>query len=118
MDEDLKLVERLTDPGDHKRLCQGREYVCSCGWDAEVEAMLSEAGTTITRLHAEIEALKSDVADLVRAGSDEATENERLREALRAIEVEATREGGNWVHLRRNIAVQARKARTLEGGEG
>ena len=36
------------------------------------------AAATITRLHAEIEALKSDVSDLVRAGSDEATENERL----------------------------------------
>ena len=33
---------------------------------------------TIDALTAEIEALKSDVSDLVRAGSDEATENERL----------------------------------------
>ena len=40
--------------------------------------LLLRCATTITRLHAEIEALKSDVSDLVRAGSDEATENERL----------------------------------------
>ena len=33
---------------------------------------------TVTHLHAEIEALKSDVDELVRAGSDEATEVERL----------------------------------------
>ena len=61
---------------------------------------------------AEVERLKSDVDDLVRAGSDEATENARLREALRAIEIEATREGGKWVHMRRVIAVQSRAALT------
>ena len=49
--------------------------------------LLLRCATTITRLHAEIEALKSDVSDLVRAGSDEATENERLREALRPFAV-------------------------------
>ena len=139
MDEDLKLVNRLLKPSP-----------VSMTIPSNIAARAAEA---ITRLRAEIEALKSDVSDLVRAGSDEATENERLvkerdsliatvaehitarsercaerdvaraqrdtaLEALRAIEVEATREGGNWVHLRRNIAVQAREARALEGGEG
>jgi hypothetical protein len=35
---------------------------------------------------AEVERLKSDVADLVRAGSDEATENARLREVVAELE--------------------------------
>ena len=59
MDEDLKLVERL------------RARVSN-------PTLMEEAAATITRLRDEIEALKSDVSDLVRAGSDEATENERL----------------------------------------
>ena len=52
----VQLVERLTDPGDHKRLCQGREYVCSCGWDAEVEAMCDRllANTVIESFRVEI----------------------------------------------------------------
>jgi hypothetical protein len=54
------LVERLNDPGDHKRLCQGREYLCSCGWDAEVEALLNEAAATITRLEGERDAALKD----------------------------------------------------------
>ena len=54
MDDDLHHAARLkwcdkpviARPSQHK----GREYVCSCGWDAEVEAMLSKAAATITRL--------------------------------------------------------------------
>ena len=90
MDEDLKLADRLA-----------RHAV---GAVNELEDDLFAAHEAITRLHAtitqmtntidglefqlnearaEIEALKSDVSDLVRAGSDEATENERLRKALR-----------------------------------
>ena len=62
MDEDLKLIEQLRQNSGVSAL--GR--------------LMGHAATTITRLRAEIEALKSDVSDLVRAGSDEATENERL----------------------------------------
>jgi FtsZ-binding cell division protein ZapB len=62
MDEDLKLIEHLRQNSGVSAL--GR--------------LMGHAATTITRLRAEIEALKSDVSDLVRAGSDEATENERL----------------------------------------
>ena len=91
MDEDLKLVDQLLFEAT-------RGYMTSVARD-----VMAKAAATITRLHAtitqmtnaidglefqlnearaEIEALKSDVSDLVRAGSDEATENERLREAL------------------------------------
>jgi len=58
------LVERLNDPGDHKRLCQGREYLCSCGWDAEVEALLNEAAATITRLEGEAVAYQNTIDGL------------------------------------------------------
>ena len=66
MDEDLKLVERL------------KNGAIEAGYHGYDGTVLQEASKAITRLHAEIEALKSDVSDLVRAGSDEATENERL----------------------------------------
>lgn len=66
MDDDLKLVERL------------KNGAIEAGYHGYDGTVLQEASKAITRLHAEIEALKSDVSDLVRAGSDEATENERL----------------------------------------
>ena len=90
MDEDLKLVERL----EHR----AKEHRALFGSAKDFHVM-EEAAATITRLRAtitqmtntidglefqrndawsEIETLKSDVSDLVRAGSDEATENERL----------------------------------------
>ena len=68
MDDDLTLVEEVDNE------MAGREPGFA---DARGE-LLFRCAATITRLHAENEALKSDVSDLVRAGSDEATENERL----------------------------------------
>jgi len=55
------LCERLRaiTTTDHERLCQGREYVCSCGWDAENEAKATKAADTIERQAAEIERLRS-----------------------------------------------------------
>ena len=105
MDEDLKLVERL------------RARVSN-------PTLMEEAVATITRLHAEIEALKSDVSDLVRAGSDEATEVERLREALFWIGEFSAMRGADPENVFRKvarnalaeIATKARAAsRTLEG---
>ena len=65
MDEDLKLTRRL------------RNWRTISDF-TEIDRLIAATDATITRLHAENEALKSDVSDLVRAGSDEATENERL----------------------------------------
>lgn len=126
MDEDLKLADKLL-------------FEATAGYMTSVTRdVMAEAAATITHLHAEIEALKSDVSDLVRAGSDEATENERLREALRpfaAIHAESIKDFGidfpqdktprpddrpawgfnaatlTWGHFRA-------ASRTLEGGEG
>ena len=54
------LCERLRaiTTTDHERLCQGREYVCSCGWDAENEAKATEAADTLERQAAEIERMQ------------------------------------------------------------
>jgi hypothetical protein len=54
------LCERLRaiTTTDHERLCQGREYACSCGWDAENEAKATKAADTIERQAAEIERLR------------------------------------------------------------
>ncbi len=90
MDEDLKLTERLRQKAIDLRL---GDYYRSGGVGKsavvadEKARIFEEAAEAITRLRAEIEALKSDVSDLVRAGSDEATEVERLvkeRDELRA----------------------------------
>jgi hypothetical protein len=90
------LCERLRaiTTTDHERLCQGREYTCSCGWDEENEANATEAANTIER---------------------QASEIERLRGALTNIQIEAEREEGRWVHLKRVIAINARAA--LTGGD-
>lgn len=45
----LKAVGSM-DGEDHKRLCQGREYACSCGFDAERDALISQAQATFKRL--------------------------------------------------------------------
>ena len=57
------LCERLRaiTTTDHERLCQGREYTCSCGWDEENAANATQAADTLER---------------------QAAENKRLREAL------------------------------------
>ena len=66
MDDDLKLVDQLL-------------FEATAGHMTSVTRdVMANAAEAITRLRAEIEDLKSDVSDLVRAGSDEATENERL----------------------------------------
>jgi hypothetical protein len=50
----------------------------------------------------------------------QAAEIERLRGALLNIQIEAEREDGRWVHLKRVIAINARAALTGEdaGGKG
>jgi len=95
------LVERLEDRpnADHERGCEGRNYRCSCGFDAEWGPLLSEAAATITRLEVErdyawqekknAEAyLKPERANAIAAEARaEAAEAEvvRLREALQLI---------------------------------
>ena len=72
MDEDLKLVERLKLWSQYMGDGDFSPAPDDIG-DAVLSIVLDQSAATITRLHAEIEALKSDVSDLVRAGSDEAT---------------------------------------------
>jgi len=61
------LCERLRaiTTTDHERLCQGREYACSCGWDAENEAKATKAADTIERQSAEIERLRGAAQALI-----------------------------------------------------
>lgn len=58
------LVARLNQiwrDGDHERLCQGREYSCTCGFDNRTEATAKEAADRISALEAEVERLKREV---------------------------------------------------------
>ena len=57
------LTERLrviTATDDHDRGCQGREYSCTCGYDARVEALALEAATTLETLTEENARLEKD----------------------------------------------------------
>ena len=99
MDEDLKLIEQLRQNSGVSAL--GR--------------LMGHAATTITRLRAEIEALKSDVSDFVRAGSDEATENERLvkeRDEWKERALDRGVVGANWMD--RAIAAEAQRDAALK----
>ena len=46
------IVEELLDftTRDHERGCTGREYVCSCGYDNDIEAAVKKAAGEIARL--------------------------------------------------------------------
>jgi hypothetical protein len=51
------IVERLRSyaSDDHERLCQGREYSCTCGYDEKRDPLLAEAAAKIERLRAALE---------------------------------------------------------------
>jgi hypothetical protein len=51
------IVERLRSyaSDDHERLCQGREYSCTCGYDEKRDPLLAEAAAEIKRLRAALE---------------------------------------------------------------
>jgi hypothetical protein len=48
------IVERLREyaSDDHERLCQGRCYSCSCGYDDKRDPLLEEAADRIEKLEA------------------------------------------------------------------
>jgi hypothetical protein len=51
------IVERLRSyaSDDHERLCQGRYYNCSCGYDDKRDPLMTEAAAEIERLRAALE---------------------------------------------------------------
>jgi uncharacterized coiled-coil protein SlyX len=95
------IVERLLDysKDDHERLCQGREYTCTCGYDDKRDPLLVEAAKTIESLRAELAKVNMEVDritrtnqakrehrdKLLKATAKQADEIERLRAALRDI---------------------------------
>lgn len=65
-----KMVERLNAvwrDGDHERLCQGREYSCTCGFDERTEATTREAASLLQQQEAEIARLREDRDGALRA---------------------------------------------------
>ncbi|RYG87655.1 MAG: hypothetical protein EON59_06800 [Alphaproteobacteria bacterium] len=60
-----ELVElKAVADGDHDRGCQGREYVCSCGYDDRLAAAAEQAAQAIERLEAERDELQRQVSDV------------------------------------------------------
>lgn len=52
-----EVVEALNDiwrDDDHERLCQGREYSCTCGFDDRTEATAQRAAALITTLERQL----------------------------------------------------------------
>jgi hypothetical protein len=55
------IVERLKDISqndDHSRGCQGRQYECTCGYDARTQATADDAAAAFERLRAERDAIR------------------------------------------------------------
>lgn len=81
---------------DHERLCQGREYSCSCGYDERRDPLLSEAAEALTTLERELEEARAERDALIKSTGEHLTvrseylaratasqaEVERLKEAL------------------------------------
>jgi hypothetical protein len=88
------IVERLRSyaSDDHERLCQGREYSCTCGYDEKRDPLLAEAAAKIERLNRELDdvwdALAIQREDNVSFGDAfkrMTSEIERLRAALKPL---------------------------------
>ena len=92
---------------DHERGCTGREYVCSCGYDNDIEAAIKKAAAEIDRLRKENEELKAalredaermkadqNAIDSLRLSLSEARatgRREGMEEAARIVDGEITR---------------------------
>ncbi len=55
----------LVTTDDHARLCQGREYVCTCGYDDRVDAAVKRAATRITDLTRQLDDAKEALRSLL-----------------------------------------------------
>jgi len=59
---------------DHLRGCEGRQYACDCGYDAETERLLGVSAIEIERLRAALqEAARRLIANGDGYGANEAT---------------------------------------------
>jgi hypothetical protein len=85
------IVERLRSyaSDDHERLCQGREYSCTCGYDEKRDPLLAEAAAKIERLNRELDDVwdalaiqREDNGSFGDAFKRMTAEIERLRAAL------------------------------------
>jgi len=101
-DEVRAFVARKTDVGDTILLHQ-------CHYDPVVRS--EEHATTITTLTAEVARLEAEKTRLE-------AELAKAREGLRAIKIEAERETGRLIHLRRVIALHAHAVFTTEARDG
>lgn len=84
MQNDLELVAKLLElisSDDHERLCQGREYSCTCGYDERKDAALAEAAATIERLTAEVAAADLRTGAASKVALELGAQRDRLKEA-------------------------------------
>lgn len=55
--------------GDHKRGCAGREYSCSCGFDAKRDEVLIQAAQTIREFRKQCEGMRDIISRARMVGS-------------------------------------------------
>jgi len=67
-----ELVERLRDYAgdDHERLCQGRNYDCTCGYDERRDPLIAAAADELTALTAKVALLTEALRPFGKLGGD------------------------------------------------
>lgn len=81
-----KRLDEVVHSDDHARLCQGREYSCSCGYDERKDALIWEAANELGRLRALVEQAFRDglsVATLIDIDPDRAWQQSKVRASLK-----------------------------------
>jgi len=67
------IVKELLDftTRDHERGCTGREYVCSCGYDQDIEAAVKKAAYEIERLRVVLSTARVDGMEMAAKHHDD-----------------------------------------------
>jgi hypothetical protein len=81
---DSSLVERLRDYAgdDHERLCQGRNYDCTCGYDARRDPLIAAAADELTALTAKVALLSEALKPFSEAAGGVFTRNANASDVL------------------------------------
>lgn len=118
-----EVVERLQEyaKDDHERLCQGREYSCTCGYDDKRDTLLQEAADCIIAFCAETDRWRSMYREVYAVWDGRRAEVgmlrdeiERLRSALQEISSTERDSCSEWFQDIARAAL-AQEARDAEG---
>ncbi len=92
---------------DHLRGCEGRQYACDCGYDAETERLLGVAAIEIERLTEQVAASQASSGYAICVAQ---VEIERLRAALQTVRAENERAKRQFTNISNKILDDACRA--------